>query len=280
MPTKEEIAARVAEEVDRLPPVPAHIVELRRASADPNVEFSRLVPLLNRDPGLSADLLKFANSAKYGVGHKVDTIEEAVIFFGMANLAEFIAASFAERVVNKTFSSLKGLDLYVEHSRGISAACRVLARLAGLNSHDVEAYGLAGLLHDIGRLVLAIVSQNDSLSLIGSDVERMAQIVESERDLMGVDHCQVGFRICRKWNFPELFEKCILRHHTPVRKDDFSLEGAFVFLAHMVTVPDMPVAGMLRAVPDVHLLKMGLDQHKLAEAGKLICGPPDGKHAG
>ncbi|MBN1674292.1 MAG: HDOD domain-containing protein [Kiritimatiellae bacterium] len=272
MLSKKDIAQRVVEGIERLPPLPSNVVELRKAAADSNVSFSRLVPLLSKDPGLSADLLRFANSARYGVTHKVETLEEAVLYFGMNNLIEFVAASFTEGIIRKAFGALKNIDRYFEHSRDISKASRILAGLAGLNSHDQEAYSLAGLLHDIGKLVLALAANQEALPLIGAAGAAMHKAIEKEKDLWGLDHCEVGGRICRKWNFPRLFREAALRHHAPRHNGSLSREGAIVFLAHMITIEGLSAAAAVAALHEDALANLRLSPEKLGQAKDAYWG--------
>lgn len=265
MQTKQEIFDRVVEIVDKLPPIPANILDLRRAVADPNVEFSQLVPLLKKDPGLAADLLKFANSARYGVEHHVDTIEEAVRYFGMTNLVEFVTAAFAEHFVRSAFTTIRGLDAYFTHSREISGAARQLAIHGGFSSHDCEAYALVGLLHDIGKLVLIAASHTETLPLISGFGEKMRAVVEHEQELWGIDHCEVGAAICKKWNFPELFQVAIIRHHTPGKGADFSMPGGIIYLGHVITIPGITNTVVRMAIPEPDLGKMNLTYSALLE---------------
>ena len=265
MPTKQEIFDRVVEIVDKLPPVPSNILDLRKAVTNPNVEFSQLVPLLKKDPGLAADLLKFANSARYGVDHRVDTIEEAVRYFGMTNLVEFVTAAFAEHFVRSTFTTIRGLDAYFTHSREISGAARQLAVHGGYTPHDREAYALVGLLHDIGKLVLLAASNTETLPLISGFGEKMRAVVEKEQDLWGIDHCEVGAAICKKWNFPELFQVAIIRHHAPGAGSGFSTPGGMIYLGHVITIPGLTNSVVRLAIPEPDLGKMNLTYAALLE---------------
>lgn len=270
MKKQDQIVARVTEEIDKLPPIPTNIIDLRRVAADPNVEFSKIVPLLNKDPGMAANLLKFANSARYGVSHKIDSIEEAILYFGMSNLMEFIAVSFADGVMKKSFSRLHGVDSYFDHSREISAQCRTIAIAANMSRHDQETYALVGLLHDIGKLILTIASDKQAYPLISASVNKMTEVVNSEKDLWGIDHCEVGAQICKKWKFPDIFETSIKRHHTPLIKpnDDFCPESAMIFLSHILTIDSLSPEIIDSALPKDKLLLLNLTSEKLAEVAR------------
>lgn len=272
MPSHEQIARLVVEEIQRLPPVPKMLLELRKAAVNPNVHFAELVPLIEVDPGMSANILRFANSARYGVGHPVDTLEEAVLYVGMTALIELVTVCFAEEVVRKSYAGLIGLNIYFDHSRQIAAGCTALAAVAGRNRHDQQTLALVGLMHDIGKLILLIVSEATALPLVGASVERMQAIVQEERDLWGLDHAEVGALLCQKWKFPKMYGDAIQRHHSPVMGESINAEAVFVFLAHSIVVPGLAHEIVAAAFPENGLCAVNLSPDKVAEAGLILHG--------
>ena len=148
MPAK-PLTDKIVSLIDHLPPMPNNIIRLRKAAADPNVNFNQLVPILKEDPGLCADILHIANSAFYGVHHTVDTIDEAVRYFGVEHLIEFVSVSFSEKTVKKFFHHVKNLNDYFDHSRQISTAAYLLAKHAKKSVHEQNQFAIAGLLHDL-----------------------------------------------------------------------------------------------------------------------------------
>lgn len=230
--TKAEIADAVANYVDKLPPVPELVLRLRAIVSNPDATFADVVPLLERDPGLSADLLKFANSARYGVAHRVESIREAVLYIGMNTLAQLVATTFLQRTLMTAFSFIQGMPQYVDHSRDIANHTHTLAIRAGLPTARQERASLIGLLHDIGRLVLLLATDAETFHSTHDSPEVMIQIIEHEQDLWGVDHCLVAASICRKWEFPDVFATAIQGHHGPWNGETVCPESALIFLAH------------------------------------------------
>jgi len=267
---KEVMAGKVVGVIDKLPPMPDNIVALRQAAANPNSNFGLLVPLLKKDPGLCADLLRFANSACYGVRHHVDTVEEAVRYFGMRNLANYVAAAFSERVVRESFGHLVHLNEYCQHSRTVSVACMVLAETAGLSRHDQDVYSVAGLLHDIGRLVLMMASDQTQGSLMDSSWEEMMSIVDDERALMGLDHCDVGARICNKWKFSSELQEGIRMHHHPLVDGKPLQMSSYILLAHLVAFEEIPLEIATTAFPEDALAALHLTP-QLIEKARNAC---------
>ena len=236
-----DVTERIVAQVEALPPMPETALKLCAAARDPDADFGRLVPLIERDPGLSADLLRFANSAAYGVGHPVETVGEAVLYFGVGNLVDFISVSYANRLVRESFQKLRHLDDYFTHSEQVSAACYQLAREAGLPRHEREVCKVAGLLHNVGKLVLLLATRQWGGALLGTPwSERQAMISEEEQNY-GLSHCEVGALLCGKWNFPEKLLAAIRHHHQPLKGGDVRPLAAYVYLGELLVIDGLPM---------------------------------------
>jgi HD-like signal output (HDOD) protein len=99
-------------------------------------------------------------------------------------------------------------------------------------------HALAGLVHDVGRLAIMVASNKNSGRVLGTLWDRMVSVVHEERAELGMDHCDVGARICRRWNFSPVIQDAVLRHHSPIMNGDFSFAGALIFLSHFVSASD------------------------------------------
>jgi hypothetical protein len=129
----------------------------------------------------------------------------------------------------------------------------------------------------------------DWRSLRVTTPDDMLHAIQREQDAWGMNHGTVGAQLCRKWGFPPLFEQGILRHHSPKIGDDLSVPGAFVFLAHMAAVGDMPEELILRALSTDSLAHLHLTASQVtavsremspAAAAPARKGPARGKIAG
>ena len=99
-------------------------------------------------------------------------------------------------------------------------------------------YAVAGRIHDIGRLVILLASNNLTASLMGNNLDSLLSITQEEKAVIGMNHCDIGCQICLNWSFSPILCEGVLRHHTPVIKEDVSIPGAVIFLAHFVSVSD------------------------------------------
>lgn len=262
------ISEKLVEGIENLPPMPANIIKLRRAAADPNMNYDHIIPILKEDPSICADLLRIANSARYGVGHNVDTVEEAVRYFGMPSLAEFLAAACTEKIVKQTFSSVRNLNEYLVHSRKVSMSTAHISKVLKVKQHDREVYSVTGLLHDIGRLVILLVTNEKKYSreLLGLAWEDVHKMVDNENELYGIDHAELGMMICRKWQFPEKIIQGVQRHHRPLISNDLSVDGLIVFLSEIIAVPGIADNVIRKALPKEIMDQLGIEEDALIEA--------------
>lgn len=256
--------------INQLPPMPDNIIKLRRLCSDPNVRFKDFIPIIEEDPGLCADILHMSNSAYFGVGHKVESIGEAVRYFGMSHLVDYISISFSDKVIRKEFSEIKDLNEYFKHSKIISTSTRILSKIAGKNIIDQEFFSVAGLLHDIGRLIILLVADLEIANIIGTDWMFIEDQVKKEEALLGLDHTIVGEKICEKWQFSNYLQEAIRRHHVPFN-GTFYEQAAFILIAHFVSMKDFPIEMVFTILPEKNMQNMNLTKDKLAQARKCIC---------
>lgn len=257
MSQRTELARKVAEIVYRLPPMPENIDKLLQVGAGREQDVKLAVLLIADDPGLCAELLHLANCCFARTDH-IETIEEAVDKVGIEPLVQLIGTSYANETIREEFSALTHLDEYFDHSREISKACRILADIAGLPKHEREMYNVAGLIHDLGRLIIMIAADKTSAPLMGTSWDQMTSIVHSEQEILGMNHCDIGQDVCEKWNFSPVLQEGVLRHHTPLVKDDFSYPGTLIFLSHFVSTSDFTGEILAGIMPDGLFARLGI----------------------
>ncbi|MCC6203120.1 MAG: HDOD domain-containing protein [Gammaproteobacteria bacterium] len=179
------------------PGVAAKIVELAR---DPTVSMTAICRVVELDPVLCAKVLRLANSPLYGIRREIDTISQAIAVLGV-NETLTLALSFT-LVKSLQAEGAAGLDYrhYWRRSLACATAARTLAR--GLKLPDPERFFLAGLLHDIGMLVVERVfpAVYRHLDARTSDHHQTVLLEHSE---LGIDHAQLGAALLQRWGFPE-----------------------------------------------------------------------------
>jgi len=194
-----------------MPQVASKVLEL---SADPNTSAVQLQQIISDDQAMTARILKIANSAMYSCSRKVKTLTEAIVMLGFDSIRSLVVTSAARNLYN-TRNASTGLKerLLWEHSIGVAFACRLLVqeRVPALSE---EAF-LAGLMHDIGKLVLNLRVPEQFDEIVQLVYNDNLPFNSTEREILGYDHAEVGAKLINKWNLSPMLEDTILHHHNP-----------------------------------------------------------------
>ena len=194
-----------------LPEVTAQIV---RTVEDKNSSAQQLHKIVSHDPALVARVLKVVNSAFYSLPGQVASIERAIVMLGLnavKNVA--VAASLGQMFRGaKLCEGFTAKDLWT-HCVAVACAARDLAKQAKLPVAD-EAF-LAGMIHDVGLLVSLQVWPEKLRMVCDQSRASGRRFTEIEREVLGVDHQQLGQALCEKWNFPRTCALVAGHHHDP-----------------------------------------------------------------
>jgi len=260
--TADEVASAVAE----LPAMPSSVTEVIAACDDQGMTVGALSQAVLRDQSLTAGILKLANSSFYGHARRVTTATEAVVLLGFSAVKSLAISSHTSRMLSGALPAygLRRGELW-QHSLSVAFTARRLA--VEVQLAPVEQAFVAGLLHDIGKTVLAGYMEHafDEVTRIAQ--ERRVPFHEVEQQLLGFDHAELGARVAAAWSFPPELEEAIRHHHSP---GDAMLEP---LLAHCVHVADagcmmlgvgLGAAGTVGAVDPGSLEAMGLEPERLA----------------
>jgi HD-like signal output (HDOD) protein len=258
MESQKDFENKVTEFIHRLPPMPGNVGELLNAANVQEMDDDELLAFVKQDPGLCADLLHLANTFSIRAEGHDDTIEEAVNSVGIKPLVQLIGVWYARNIIAKEFNMLDHLNDYFQHSQEISLACRVMSEILEADEHACQVAYVAGLIHDMGRLAIILLSNRTTAPLLGTPCALMETIVDQEQKLLGMDHCRVGMQLCKKWNFSELLQQAVFRHHSPLLDSDFDYLGAIIFTCHFVACSDFTGDTLVSMLPYEILEKLVL----------------------
>jgi putative nucleotidyltransferase with HDIG domain len=192
-----------------MPQVASKVLEL---SSDPNTSAQQLQQVIADDQAMTARILKIANSALYSCSRKIKTLTEAIVMLGFNSIRSLVVTSAARNLYN-TRTSQTGLKerLLWEHSIGCAFACRLMATETRPSLTE-EAF-LAGLMHDIGKLVLNLQTPEmfDQIVQVVYNENRSFALTEGE--IFGFDHTHVGGMLVNKWKLSPVLEEVIRNHH-------------------------------------------------------------------
>ncbi|HPP14750.1 MAG TPA: HDOD domain-containing protein [Acetomicrobium flavidum] len=211
---KEIIKKRILKKVQNVPSLPQFVLLTLKKLDDERSSASDVASSLSKDQGLVVRVLRLANSAYYGIPRTITSVTEAVAILGFKTLRSIVLAA---SIYPFMAQSQKGYALdrgeLWRHSLGVAYVSRFIgSKLSGV---DLEEAYLAGLLHDIGKIVLNEYVRY-GYSIISKIVEEKAiPFTEAEKEVLGFDHAEIGAMIIDQWALPEVYAMAAHYHHMP-----------------------------------------------------------------
>ncbi len=213
--------------------MPEVCLRIQQLADDPRADMAELGQLVIQDPALTMRLLKLVNSAYYGFPGKVDTISRAVNLVGIAELRNLTLAMAAVEVFggleNENFDMLG----FWRHSVYCALVARYLAKQARVL--HAERLFIAGLLHDVGRLLIFSLLPEES-ARIQQRMDQGEEVCAAERSELGFDHAQVGYELLSLWQIPKELRIAVAFHHLPEVTEEARLESTLVALANQIAL--------------------------------------------
>lgn len=204
---------QLIDQVDKVLPVPSVAMEVIKLLDVPDSSVKDVAEVLSQDQGLTANVLKLANSAYYGMPRRVTLPMEAVALLGFKTVRSIVWSSVMEVLYSKPLVGYKlESGMLWGHSLAAAVIGKYLAKTFKLR--DPESFYVSGLLHDVGKLILNIYLPVEFSNIIAL-VEDGKTFAEAEREILGYDHAQVGGIISDKWQLPEIIVEGVRYHHTP-----------------------------------------------------------------
>jgi len=213
-----EKAAKIAslfEKVTEIPPLPTHTRKILEVIENPLSSAQELTLIISQDPSLTSQILKSANSAFYGYPNQIGTIHLATVILGFSTIRTIALGACVLRFFQKKedAASLVNQQEFWAHSFKCAVTCRLLA-----SKYKYYVTGEAfttGILHDIGRLVLAHHTPKDYEPVFKFAQERGTTLLEAEEGVLGFSHADVGGYLLDKWKLPVAIVDAVKYHHHP-----------------------------------------------------------------
>jgi putative nucleotidyltransferase with HDIG domain len=262
-----EALSQLVARMDGIGTVPASVTQIFGLISDPRSGAADFERVVRPDVGLTANLLRCANSVFYRGTREITSVKDAISRMGMRRVFEVAAsASFVKAIP----ASLTGYGLTAERYWSHSVAVAVLAdrigRQAGFTYPDLAF--TAGLLHDLGKVVVASFLAGSPAS--PPSLPRGGLVtVEVEREVLGADHAELGEQLAVRWNLPREISGACRWHHQP----DSAPSATLRYLATVIQVADAaahvaghgPAAGFTRSPCDEALERLGLEAAQVSD---------------
>lgn len=226
-------------EIDSLPTLPKAYHQVSNLLDDPNSTAFEIGEVIQIDPAITLRILKVINSAYYGLTMPVYSISQAITLIGNQRLKHMLLGTVLVGVFEYVDSDDYSIQDFWQHSIRTAIIARHLA-MQNARIIDHDALFTAGLLHDIGRLVLV-----GSIPERQSEIERLVvsqdiDIIEAENQILGFDHTDLGEALLEEWGLPYLLIQCVKNHHDVDYQETFALESSIVYLANRLSHQSLP----------------------------------------
>jgi HD-like signal output (HDOD) protein/CheY-like chemotaxis protein len=248
-----------------LPSLPSIYMDLVEAAQDPNTSAHKLGKILSQDVAMTAKVLHLVNSPLFGIRRPVLNPSDACIFLGTDTIRTLVLSV-------GVFSQFKGRGRFsaVElqsHSLQTADLARRIARLEQLPRDTVEECFLAGMLHDVGKLVMAVNCGAEYDACLAAGATTGRSMGEIECEAFGITHEDAGMYLLRLWGLSDAVTAAVALHHRPNQSPDRSLTALGIVHAANVLVhnPAAPAAAFdLAYLTRVNAMAALLDWQKLA----------------
>jgi putative nucleotidyltransferase with HDIG domain len=197
--------------IGELPTLPAVLGKILNTAADPDASAIDLGQHIAADVSLSATLLKLVNSSYYGFYRQIMSVTQAIVVLGFLEVRNLTLTATAFNTFETIPSNYDRMQLW-RHSLGSAIAADRIARIVG---RGTEGCFEAALLHDLGKVALDWLYPELFRNAASQAEERGVSIAETEREVFGMTHADVGGRLAEHWNLPERVVEAICCHHAP-----------------------------------------------------------------
>lgn len=216
----------LVQQISSLPTLPTVIVQVNEKVTNPKTSALDLARTILEDQALTARLLRLVNSPFYGFPRRIATVTEAVTILGFHPVRNLLlTASVVDLMVSDEMPEFSPTHLW-EHSIGVAVAAGLLARYT--QHDDREEVFVAGLLHDVGKVVLFRFATKDFLNVLETARNEDITIRAAEQRLLGFTHDQVGRLLAERWKLPVRLSEAIGCHHRPELAQIAKREAAII----------------------------------------------------
>ncbi len=219
-----------------LPALPESYANVRSCIVDNEVDIEKMAHYISQDVSISSALLHWANSALFGQRFQVDTIKKAIIVLGTDIVESLILSDAVDRTISAEIPRVKGFDFlqFKKHSMATAILSRLLIKSVYAADHvKHDRAFIAGLLHDLGKLVVASFLPEKFERAIQRAKKRYCSLSAAERGLYNTQHAEIGAFLAEWWALPPFIVNAIAWHHQP---RETPIEEEVISAAHVANL--------------------------------------------
>lgn len=246
--THQQQLERILRRVRELPAIPELVDKIVDLLNSANSSAAQIANLISYDPGLTSKILKLVNSSAYGFQRQISSIQHAIMILGFGNIRGLVLSASLLSLFETQHSNRMNLTLFWRHSLTTALYSRLLAQELGCDYAE-DAFS-AGMLHDIGKMVLGVyfpeVYTHIILEAKKQQVLPYGQAFSNvEESNLGLTHSELGYHVALKWKLPNTFCDVIRYHHSPEQAQYAPRLVAIVALANVFSNIELHHAGVI-----------------------------------
>jgi HD-like signal output (HDOD) protein len=224
------LSEKILNRVNNIPTLPTIFETLTTALNDPRVTNQKIAQIISSDQSSAFKVLKVANSPFFGFRGGVDTISQAIMYLGTTEIKNIVFSLTIMKMFSKEkkISGFSPIELWA-HSIGVGILTRAIGRV--ISEQKVENYFLAGILHDIGKIILLQFAHEEYTAVLKYVDENNCLIMKAEQEVFGFDHSRIGYLLAEKWRLPQPIKDVILYHASGIANDESQRLVASVHIA-------------------------------------------------
>lgn len=212
--------------------LPTIYTRLTEAIANPRASTAQIADIIASDPALTARLLRLVNSAFYAFSSRIDTVQHAVLLIGTQPIHDLALATSVLNVFPGIPRELVSMRSFWEHCIATGVTARTLATYR--NERRAERFFVAGVLHDIGRLLLFALRPEVARAALTRSRTEGEPLIVAEHAAFGFDHSEAGDAILEAWKLPEDLQAIVRCHHAPAEAGQYERDAALVHVADVI----------------------------------------------
>jgi putative nucleotidyltransferase with HDIG domain len=201
--------------VDKMPAFPQGVTKVLELTARADCSSKDLIRVIEHDPVMTMKILKLVNSAFFGLTRPINSISHGVVFVGINTIKNLALTIAAIGMLPSRNDAGFNINEFLLHSIGVAGVAKRLAGELGVPDKDATDYFVAGLLHDFGKVVLAQFKPAPFRQALDLSADGSRPLHQAEREVLGLDHAEIGGLLAERWKLPLSLADCIRRHHRP-----------------------------------------------------------------
>ncbi len=209
---------RIIQDLGQIPTMPTIAAKVMQIVNDPHSSAEDVAKFISRDVALTSKVLRLANSAFYGIPRTISSVNSAIVILGFNTIRSLVLSAS----VLKVFPAKPGLvafdrKAFWKHSFMVGIASRMVSQIYRKKKLvDMETAFSAGLLHDIGKIILEQYSNDDYLPVLKAAKDQGIPLYVAEKAMLGMSHAEVSGMLVDKWQMPNELKSPIVNHHSPM----------------------------------------------------------------